>query len=79
MAETEAIQIMNELYVDNAMWSRFKDPMEYLRQRKETELWLRKEFISKGGCPQEAYPIYMVLGVCDLIEKNMVDEKITKI
>ncbi len=79
LPETEKIQIMNELYVDNPMWGRFKDPARYLRERKETELWLRKEFISKGGCPKEQYPIYMIMGVCDLIEKNMADGEIAKI
>ncbi len=79
LAETEAIQIMKELYVNNAMWGRFKDPARYLRERKETELWLRKEFILKGGCPKEEYPIYMIIGVCDSIEKNMSDEKLAKI
>lgn len=34
------------------MWGRFKDPAQYLHERKETELWLRKEFILKGGRPQ---------------------------
>ncbi len=79
LTETEAIQIMKNLYVDNAVWGRFKDPARYLRERKETELWLRKEFISKGGCPQEEYPIYMIMGVCALIEKYKGDEKLVKI
>lgn len=79
LSDKEAIKIMKELYVDNSMWDRFKEPAQYLQQRKETELWLRKEFISKGGCPLDEYPIYMVLGVSDFIEKNMISEKLSKI
>src|SRR5215213_11679938 len=30
--------------------------------RKQIEQVLRQAFIAKGGMPQEAYPIYMVLG-----------------
>ena len=79
LTEVEAIQIMEELYVDNAIWGRFENPAWYLQARKETELWLRKEFISKGGCPQEEYPIYMILGSCDLLEKNVPEEQIAKV
>ncbi len=79
LTETEAIQIMKKLYVDDAMWGRFKNPARYLQERKETELWVLKEFISKGGCPQEEYPIYMIMGSCDLLEKNTPDNKLAKI
>lgn len=79
MPETEAIKKMNELYVDNALWGRFKDPTWYLRERKKTELWLKEQFIFKGGSPQEDYPIYMVLGKCEQIERNMEEENIAKI
>lgn len=79
LPETKAIQIMKELYVDDAVWGRFKDPSRYLRERKETELWLRKEFISKGGHPQEEYPIYMIMETCDMLEKYMSVEKLSKI
>ena len=40
---------------------RFSNPVWYIRARKEIEEWLRQEFILKGGCPQEKYPIYMVV------------------
>lgn len=79
LPETEAIQIMKELYVDNAMWGRFKNPAWYLQARKETEFWLRKEFISKGGCPQEEYPIYMIIGACDMLEKSVPEKQLSKI
>src|SRR5690554_3870772 len=69
LPEAEAIQIMEELYVDDAIWGRFKDPAWYIRARRETELWLRQEFILKGGRPEEEYPIYMIIGTCDQLEK----------
>ena len=55
------------------------NPTGYLKQRKETELCLREKFITKGGNPQEDYPIYMVLGECEKIERNMKEEKLAKI
>lgn len=67
------------MYVDNAIWGRFKDPAIYLRERKKTESWLREQFISKGGHPKEDYPIYMVLGECKKIEENMKKYKLSKI
>lgn len=79
LPEKEAIQIMKELYTDNAMWGRFKNPAWYLQARRETELWLRKEFISKGGCPQEEYPIYMIIESCDMLERNTPEEQLGKI
>ena len=79
LPKKKAIQIMNKLYEDNAMWGRFKNPEQYLQERKKTELWLRKEFKSKGGCPQEKYPIYMIVEECNAIEKNMKEENIEKI
>jgi len=79
LSETEAIEKMKELYVDDAVWGRFKNPAWYLNERKKTELWLREEFILKGGCPQEEYPIYMIMGACDLLEKTMLDVELKKI
>lgn len=70
LAEEEALEIMNELYVDNEMWGRFRNPMAYLTERKKCEQWLKNAFISKGGIPKQNYPIYMVLGTCPEIEKN---------
>jgi hypothetical protein len=63
LPEGEAIQMMQELYVEGAIfWDRFKEPAQYLRMRKQIEQSLRQAFIAKGGMPREAYPIYMVLG-----------------
>ena len=59
----EALQIMKDLYIEGSVfWERFKDPGLYLRIRRQVEEWLRRDFIAKGGQPQETYPFYMVLG-----------------
>ncbi|NLI60646.1 MAG: hypothetical protein GX375_04345 [Clostridiales bacterium] len=79
LPEAEAIQIMEELYVDDAIWGRFKDPAWYIRARRETELWLRQEFILKGGRPEEEYPIYMIIGTCDQLEKAIPYGQLAKI
>jgi hypothetical protein len=63
LADLAAMQIMKELYVEGSViWERFKDPAQYLQARRQTEQWLRQEFMAKGGSPQETCPIYMVLG-----------------
>jgi hypothetical protein len=63
LSDSEAIQFMAALYVEGAIiWERFKDPAQYLHARRQVEQWLYKEFVAKGGDPQESYPIYMVLG-----------------
>jgi len=82
LKDNEAINIMNGLYdanTDDAVWGRFKDPARYLRDRRETECWLKNEFILKGGCPKDGFPIYMIFGSCDLIDKKMASEKLAKI
>ncbi len=70
LPDGEAIKIMQELYKDTPLWSRFKDPIQYLQNRRQTEQWVRKEFLAKGGQPQAAYPIPMVLGASPWIVKN---------
>jgi hypothetical protein len=63
LPDAEAVRIMQALYVEGSIfWERFKDPAQYLGERRQTEDWLRKAFISKGGDPQEPYPIYTMLG-----------------
>lgn len=63
LPEQDAIQIMRDCYIEGSVfWERFKDPRQYLQQRREIERWLRQEFIAKGGSPREPYPIYMILG-----------------
>jgi hypothetical protein len=68
LSDRDAMQIMQDLYVEGAVfWERFKDPSQYLRTRRQIEQWLRREFIAKGGAPQESWPIYMILGTASRI------------
>jgi hypothetical protein len=67
---------MEALYIKhkgNMLFNRFKDPNQYFHNRRETELWVREEFIKKSGAPIEAYPICMVLGSSNWIERNAPD------
>ena len=75
LPESEAIRLMNELYADTPLGGRFKDPVLHLRDRKNTEKWLRDEFKLKGGCPTEEYPIYFVLGFYQEFEDFIAREK----
>jgi hypothetical protein len=70
LPDEEAIKIMVELCDDTPLWSRFKDPVQYLRNRRQTEQWVREEFTAKGGQPRASYPIPMVLGDSKWIVKN---------
>jgi len=70
LPDAEAIEIMKTLYVEGSViWERFADPADYLQARRQTEAWLRREFIRLGGQPQEQYPIYMVLGRSKWVER----------
>jgi hypothetical protein len=51
-----------------AVYRRFGNPAQYLRDRRATESWLRAEFIAKGGQPQTLYPQYLTLGKSAWIE-----------
>ena len=62
LPDEEAIRIMEKLCDDTPYGARFKDPAQYMRRRRQTEQWVREEFIAKGGRPRAAYPIPMVLG-----------------
>jgi hypothetical protein len=63
LPEAEALRIMQDLYVEgSAIWERFKDPLDYLQSRRQTEAWLHQAFIAKGGKPAMDYPIYFVIG-----------------
>ena len=53
-----------------AVYRRFSNPQNYLRQRQETEGWLRQEFIHKGGQPISAYPQYFVVERAVWIEEG---------
>jgi hypothetical protein len=62
LADAEAIRIMAGLYDETLFGARFRDPANYLQSRRQTEQWVRAEFVAKGGRPQDPYPVYMVLG-----------------
>lgn len=68
LSRTEAIRVMEELVDDSPYFERFKDPLQYWSDRVETETWLRKKFMEKGGKPQEGHPFYAVLRSSDSIE-----------
>ncbi len=70
LPDAEAIKIMEELCDDTPFGMRFTNPSEYLRNRQDTERWVREEFIAKGGKPQAYYPIPMVLGSSKWMQKN---------
>ena len=78
LPETEAIQIMKELYVDDAIWGRFNNPVWYIRARGNRTVVTARIYIKRRR-PQEKYPIYMVVGRCDLLEKAVPDEQLAKI
>ncbi len=62
LSDEEAIRIMENLADDTHYGERFKNPAQYLKNRRETEGWVRMEFIEKGGRPKDDFPISMVLG-----------------
>ena len=62
LSDEEAIKIMEKLCDDTPYGERFKNPIQYLKDRKDTEQWVREEFIVKGGRPKDKFPIAMVLG-----------------
>jgi len=73
LPDEEVIKIMEELCDDTLFGARFKDPIQYIRNRRQTEQWVREEFRAKGGRPQEAYPIPMVLGASKWMVKQAPD------
>jgi hypothetical protein len=76
LPDEEAIRIMKALCDDTPYGRRFKDPIGYMRNRRETEQWVREEFIAKGGRPREPYPIPMVLGSSKWMAKVAPDKKL---
>ena len=79
LSDSEAIPIMEALHVEfegALAFERFKNPVQYLHNRRQTEQWVREAFIAKGGQPQAAYPIAMVLGASKWIEKHAPDPDI---
>jgi hypothetical protein len=73
LPDDEALHLMTALCDDTPFGERFKDPLNYLHNRRRTEEWVRARFIAKGGQPQEPYPIYMVLGYSRWIERAIPD------
>lgn len=72
LPDVEALKIMEDLYLDGSVfWERFENPKNYRHYRKTIEQWLHKGFVAKGGKPQEAYPIYMILGQALWGERKM--------
>ncbi|BBH24173.1 hypothetical protein Back11_55180 [Paenibacillus baekrokdamisoli] len=71
LTDSEALKIMESLYEDNPLAERFKEPVQYLNNRKQTEKWVRDEFIAKGGQPKDEYPLYAVLGYSNWIENHL--------
>ena len=50
LSDADALQVIISLQQrTGAVYQRFRHPVDYLRQRRETEAWLRTEFIKKGG------------------------------
>ncbi len=43
------------------VYRRFDRPENYLHSRRQTEGWLRAEFLRKGGKPESNYPQYFVV------------------
>jgi hypothetical protein len=70
LSDEKAIKIMEALCDDTPFGERFKYPVRYLRNRRETERWVREGFIARGGKPQESYPIPMVLGSSKWMMEN---------
>ena len=69
LPDEEALHLMAGLADDTYFGARFKDPLNYLHNRRRAEDWVRAEFTAKGGRPVESYPIYMVLGLSPWIER----------
>jgi hypothetical protein len=69
LTHEEALSVISSLRNRvGAVYNRFKDPKKYLSQRRETEQWVRQEFIKKGGKPISAYPHYFTLDRAAWIE-----------
>jgi hypothetical protein len=68
-SEEKALSIITSLKErTGAVYRRFNNPAAYLSQRRETESWLRDEFIKKGGKPTTKYPQYFVVDLSAWIE-----------
>jgi len=70
LSDEDALIIMKSLYEESSYGMRFKDPLNYLDNRKKTEKWVKCEFLKKGLNPKDSYPIYMTLGKSPWLKKN---------
>lgn len=73
LSDEEAIKIMEKLCNDTPFGERFKDPIQYLKDRKDTEQWVRGAFVAKGGRPKDKFPIPMVLGTSKWLDEAAPD------
>jgi hypothetical protein len=71
LSDAEAIRVMRALYRRGSVyWERFEDPQAYWALRRQTEQWLRRDFIAKGGRPHDPYPIYMIYGRTNWVQAS---------
>lgn len=69
--DEEAIELMKSLFSEETEFGiRFRDPVQYLNNRRSTEEWVKNEFIKKGGKPVEKHPLYTVFGESKWLVKN---------
>jgi hypothetical protein len=69
LSAAEVLRVIEQLrHRSGLVYRRFRDPVQYLQQRRSTEHWLREAFIQQGGKPQSAYPHYFVVGRSSWIE-----------
>lgn len=69
--QQDALKVISDLHSrTGAVYRRFSNPEKYLKFRRETESWLRDEFIKKGGQPASMYPQYFVVERAIWIEEG---------
>jgi hypothetical protein len=62
LADEKALSVISNLRDRaGAVYRRFRNPEQYLMQRREAENWVRREFIKKSGQPASVYPHYFVI------------------
>ena len=86
LSNEKAIKLMKSMYdeynEETGFSIRFKNPIQYLNNRRDTEKWVRNEFIKKGGKPTKKHPIYTVLGESKWLKKQKpknIEEAIIKL
>ena len=71
VSDNKALNIIDSLKKrTGAVYRRFNHPVEYLSRRRETEGWIRDEFIKKGGKPTTKFPQYFVVDFSTWIEEG---------